>query len=172
MREVYLRPLQAICTTIAFRPLIFEGGEEDSLQDHCTHNSRPLGKSAKGPTHTRKRKTVMNMVTSRVTSRQVSRPVRFRNFQLSNFLAGLGVFDALLAQDFGLGLVGELQIFLERDSVFDGHEHDGQGDEQTASQKRPRRRELADVGDRQAVEAPNDGGTSGLDALVEAGVVC
>jgi hypothetical protein len=88
-----------------------------------------------------------------------------------NFLATVSLINALLSQNLVPSLVRKLQIFLDGHGVFDCHEHDRQSNEQATCQQAPRRSKLADVGDLQTVETPDDGGACGLDALVETGVV-
>ena len=83
----------------------------------------------------------------------------------------MSLVDALLPQNLIPGLVGKLQILLNRHRILDSHEHDRQGDHQATRQQAPGGSKLAHIRDLQAVQAPDDGCTCGLNALVETGVV-
>ena len=65
-------------------------------------------------------------------------------------------------------LVAELEILLDGDTVLDAHEDDGGGDEEGGGEAAPGGAEDCVEGLFDAVKTPEDGGTSRLDALVEA----
>lgn len=68
-------------------------------------------------------------------------------------------------------LIGESNILFNRHGVLDLPEDYGKCDEQTARKKAPVRCEHGHVFDLQVIQAPGNGTTSGLDALVESGKI-
>lgn len=93
------------------------------------------------PPHVRKQQRVVKtkMLAQIIPKKEIctETPTVISNLS-SNLLPNLTIINTLLAQNLVLRLVGEFEVFFKGYGVLDGHEHDGQSNEQTTSQKRPR----------------------------------